>query len=429
MPPLRGLSSVEPSKLQNQTDHWQHFKSGDFGQKWNSSKLIVREGKAAIAPLLALLDDPTADAETHWFTIRALGHFPDPDVIAAIAAQIDGAAAYPHRTADQATELSTFAIETLASMGAAAVEVLSQLLDNPQRRLLAAKALNQVRSSSVIPAMIGVAQDEEAQVRYYAIDALGSFHNAGVTPVLLAALTDPAASVRKAAVMALGRRRDLQSQCQLSQQLQPLLWDFDLTVSCQTALALGRLGADDTLDALQQVLLSAHTPMALRIDTVRSLEWYCDRASDQNYSCQQAFAILTQALSEFSRAHGASDSGGQLSPSQKTQLSVAIVRVLGDLSQGAIATQATQSLIHHLQGQPDAAIVQAIIMALASLNQPQSFDALLPLLHRPADTLTMHTIAALKRLDPDQSLERVTTYLQKLPEPLSTNKTDVLALW
>lgn len=428
MPPSRGLSSVEPSKLQNQTDHWQHFQTGDFGQKWNSSKLIVREGEAAIAPLLALLNDPMADAETHWFTIRALGHFPDPDVIAAIATQIDDTAAYPHRTAEQATELSTFAIETLAAMGVAAIEVLSQLLESPQRRLLAAKALNQVRSSGVIPAMVRMAQDGDAQVRYYAIDALGSFHSTVVTPVLLAALTDPAAAVRKAAVMALGRRRDLQTQCQLSQQLQPLLWDIDLAVSCQTALALGRLGAEDTLDALQQVLLSVHTPMALRIDTVRALEWYCDRAGDRSQPCQQAFVILTQALRAFSSSHGdpAPDpQQQQLSPSQKTQLSVAIVRVLGDLPQSSMATQATQSLIHHLQGQPDVAIVQAIIMALASLNQPPAFDALLPLLHHPTDTIAIHTIAALKRLDPDQSLKRVTTYLQQLPG----QPTDVLALW
>ncbi|MBE9067920.1 HEAT repeat domain-containing protein [Leptolyngbya cf. ectocarpi LEGE 11479] len=419
---------METSKLQNQTDHWQHFQTGDFGQKWNSSKLIVREGRGAIAPLLALLNDPTADAETHWFTIRALGHFPDPDVIAAIAAQIDDTAAYPHRTAEQATELSTFAIETLAAMGAAAIEVLSQLLESPQRRLLAAKALNQVRSSGVIPAMIGVAQDEDAQVRYYAIDALGSFHSAVVTPVLLAALTDPAATVRKAAVMALGRRRDLQTQCQLSQQLQPLLWDVDLAVSCQTALALGRLGTEDTLEALQQVLLSAHTPMALRIDTVRALEWYCDgRSGDQSQSCQRAFTLLTQALSEFSSSHGEHDldQSQRPSPSQKTQLSVAIIRVLGDLHQGAMAPQATHSLIHHLQNQPDVAVVQAIIMALASLNQPQSFDALLPLLHHPADTIAIHTIAALKRLDSEQSLERVTTYLHQLPG----QPTDVLTLW
>ncbi|MEM7062969.1 MAG: HEAT repeat domain-containing protein [Cyanobacteria bacterium P01_B01_bin.77] len=419
---------METSKLQNQTDHWQHFKAGDFSQKWNSSKLIVREGKDAIAPLLALLSDPTADAETHWFTIRALGHFPDPNVIAAIAAQIDDTAAYPHRTAEQTIELSTFAIETLAAMGAVAIEVLSRLLESPQRRLLAAKALNQVRSSGVIPAMVRVAQDEDAQVRYYAIDALGSFHSAVVTPVLLAALTDPSTAVRKAAVMALGRRRDLQAQCQLSQQLQPLLWDIDLAVSCQTALALGRLGAESTLDALQQVLLSAHTPMALRIDTVRALEWYCDeRSSDPNQSCQRAFTLLTQALSEFSSSHEEQepDPPPPPSPSQETQLSVAIVRVLGDLHQGTMATQATQSLIHHLQSQPSMTVVQAIIMALASLNQPQSFDALLPLLHHPADTIAIHTIAALKRLDPEQSLERVTTYLHQLPG----QPTDVLVLW
>ena len=181
MPPSRGLSGVESSNLKDRVDHWRHFKTGDFGQKWNSSKLIVREGKDAIAPLLQILNDPDADAETHWFTIRALGNFPEPEVITAIAAQIGDQPCYPKRTTEQTAELSAFAIETLAAMGSLAIEVLSHLLQNPERRLLAAKALNQVRSSGIIPAMVSVADDQDPMVRYYAVDALGSFHNAAVT--------------------------------------------------------------------------------------------------------------------------------------------------------------------------------------------------------------------------------------------------------
>ncbi|MEM8612244.1 MAG: HEAT repeat domain-containing protein [Cyanobacteria bacterium P01_H01_bin.105] len=422
MPLSRGLSRVESSELQNRMDHWQHFKAGDFGQKWNSSKLIVREGKRAIAPLLELLSDPMVDCETHWFTIRALGHFPEPDVIDAIARQIDCSADYVNRTAEQSTELSSFAIETLAAMGTAAVDILSQLLTYPQRRLLAAKALNQVRSSGVIPAMVSIAEDENAEVRYYAIDALGSFHSDLVTPVLLSALSDPSAAVRKSAVMALGRRQDLQAHYQLSQRLQPLLWDINLSVSCQTALALGRLGDGDTLDALQQVLVSTHTPMALRIDTVRALEWYCDRTSADlsDQTAQRAFGVLTDALKEF----GAVETGdsGALNPQETLQILVAIVRVLGELRQGALAPQATQSLIKHLESQSAASVVQAVVMALASLGQAQAFDALLPLLNHPVDAVPIHTIAALKRLDPEHSFERASAYLDD-------SRTDVLKLW
>jgi len=64
-------------------------------------------------------------------------------------------------------------------------------------------------------------------------------------------------------------------------------------------------------------------------------------------------------------------------------------------------------------------------MALANLGQPQTFDALLPFLNHPADAVPIHTIAALKRLDPDQSLNRVTNYINHLPEP----QIDVLNLW
>ncbi|MEL6131335.1 MAG: HEAT repeat domain-containing protein, partial [Cyanobacteria bacterium J06628_4] len=425
---------VEPSNLQNRVDHWQSFKTGDFSQKWNSSKLIVREGQGAIAPLLNLLSDPTADAETHWFTIRALGNFSAPEVVTALAAQIDDTSIYINRTPEQTVELSEFVIETLAAMGTLAIDVLSQLLQNPQRRLLAAKALNQVRSSGVIPAMVSVAKDDDAMVRYYAIDALGSFHGAAVTPVLLTALSDSSAAVRKAAVMALGRRQDLQERHQLSQQLQPLLWDVDLAVSCQTALALGRLGANDTLEALQQILLSPHTPLNLRIDTVRALEWYCDSSTTgTNTAMGQAFAVLTQALIEFGRdlenssdlENQDSDSAWGLTPQAKSQMMVAIIRVLGDLRHGSMAQDATEILSQQLRHQPPAIVLQAIIMALASLGQPQAFDALLPLLNHPADAVPIHTIAALKRLDPDHSLQRVTAYLAHLPEP----PTDILSLW
>ena len=427
MPPLRGLSEVEPSKdlRQNSLDHWQRFRQGDFGQKWNSSKVIIKEGSRAIAPLLELLNDPTVDAETHWFTIRALGHFPeDPDVVAALAAQISDSSHYVNRTPEQATELSTFAIETLAAMGIWAIDVLSQLLQNPQRRLLAAKALNQVRSSGVIPALINVAEDDDAMVRYYAIDALGSFHSAAVTPVLLAALDDVSAAVRKAAVMALGRRQDLQAHHQLAQKIRPLLWDFDVAVSGQAALALGRLGAEESIADLQQVLLSDHTPMALRVDTVRALEWCCDRIDANQPSAHRAFTVLTHGLDYFSAT--TEQAAQTLTAPEKIKVQIAIVRVLGEQQHHLISPKATASLTAHLQSQTPVAVLQAIIMALAGLNQPQIFDILLPLLNHPADVIPLHTIAALKRLDPDNSWQRASDYLEHLPEQPTT---DVLNLW
>ena len=424
MPPSKELGQVKQSGLQSGwMDPWQHFRTGDFKQRWDSSKLIVRQGKGAIAPLLALLGDPTADAETHWFTIRALGHFPEPEVIAALAAQIGEPSAYAHRTTAQSAELSAFSIETLAAMGGATIDVLSQLLQVPQQRLLAAKALNQVRSSGVIPAMISVATDGDERVRYYAIDALGSFHSATVTPVLLAALRDPASAVRKAAVMALGRRRDLQASHQLSQRLQPLLWDLDLAVSAQAALALGRLGADDTIAALEQVLLSEDTPQALRMDTVRALAWWCDRPGGLSAKrTDRAFTLLAQALAQFSPSpdtsalrHGAADPA----------VLVAVVRLLGDMQGEATAPRATQILIEQLQRQSSIAVTKAVIMALANLGQPQGVAALLPLLSYPADAVPVHVIAALKRLDPDHSLTRVTAYLSRV----SPCQSDILELW
>lgn len=432
MTPSRGLRRKESSELQDSTDHWIRFKTGDFGEKWNSSKLIVKEGKSAIAPLIALLRDPTADAETHWFTIRALGSFPDPQVITAIASQIGPACHYEQRTAEQATELNNFAIETLAAMGALAIDVLTQLLQSPQQRLLAAKALNQIRSVGVIPAMVSISKDENATVRYYAVDALGSFHNPVVTPVLIDALSDPAPTVRKAAVMALGRRPDLQTSCQLSQQIQPLLWDIDMTVCCQAALALGRLGTEDTIATLHQVLMSINTPLVLRLDIVRALAWCCDNANRSVYpefsrqAPQQAYDTLKQALQDFAANHftASKENVTSLSSEEIEQILVAIVRVFGNLR--PIANVVTQSLIAFLKTQPPSvAVTQATIMALADLTQPQAFEALLPLLNHRAEAIPIHTIAALKRLDPEHSLERVTRYLNKF----SDSGVGILELW
>lgn len=432
MTPSRGLRRKESSELQGSTDHWIRFKTGDFGEKWNSSKLIVKEGKRAIAPLIALLRDPTADAETHWFTIRALGSFPDPQVITAIASQIGPTCQHEQRTAEQATELNNFAIETLAAMGTIAIDVLTQLLQSPQQRLLAAKALNQIRSTGVIPAMVSIAQDEDATVRYYAIDALGSFHNPVVTRVLIDALSDPAPTVRKAAVMALGRRPDLQTSCQLSQQIQPLLWDIDVTVCCQAALALGRLGAEDTIATLHQVLMSINTPLVLRLDIVRALAWYCDDTNRSGYpessrqAPQLAYGTLKQALQDFAAAHSIASKQNttSLSFEEIEQILVAIVRVLGNLR--PVADIVTQNLITFLKTQPaSVAVTQSTIMALADLTQPQAFEALLPLLNHRAEAIPIHTIAALKRLDPEHSFERVTQYLDKF----SDGGADILELW
>ncbi|MEM1242711.1 MAG: HEAT repeat domain-containing protein, partial [Cyanobacteria bacterium P01_H01_bin.26] len=277
-------------------------------------------------------------------------------------------------------------------------------------------------SSGVIPAMISIATDGDERVRYYAIDALGSFHSDAVTPVLLAALSDPARAVRKAAVMALGRRRDLPASHQLSQRLQPLLWDIDLAVSTQTALALGRLGADDTITALEQVLLSEHTPVVLRIDTVRALAWWCDRPDSLSANrVDQAFTLLAQALGKFGHSPDTPEAVGAMDPA----VLVAIVRVLGNMRCEAMAPKASQILIEQLQRPSPLAVTQAVIMALANLGQPQTFDVLLPLLTYPADAVAIHVIAALKRLDPEHSLGRVTTYLSSV----SPCQSDILKLW
>lgn len=384
--------------------HWQGFKTGDFKQKWDSSKQIIARGRSEVSALLALLEDPATDGETRWFTIRALGHFPDPTVIAALVTHMDSIAGQAELSEDQAAELSSFTIETLAAMGPLAVEVLSRFLTSPRQRRSAAKALNQIRSSQIIPAMATVVDDDDALVRYYAIDALGSFHNSAVTPLLIAALRDRASRVRKAAVMALGRRRDLQTEQQLSQKIEPLLWDISVDVSCQAALALGRLGDSRSLPKLEQVLLAATTPLALRIDAVRALGWYQDRSSSDRQLLDLLARLLRTAIANQSE---------ELPPADATAVAVAIVQAVANYRR--CRDLATDILLEHLTLDTSPNILQPLIMALASLGAPQTFEALLPLLYHSSELIAIHTIAALKQLDRDGSYGRVQAYVSTQP--------------
>ena len=182
-------------------------------------------------------------------------------------------------------------------------------------------------------------------------------------------------------------------------------------MSCQAALALGRLRAETALACLERVLMSDHTPLLLRMDTVRALTWYCDRTP-----AHTAFHVLHQALMTF---------GSVREPSPETRkIVLALIHALGELHHSPLVTQAAQCLTDYLKTpQLSTELLQASIMALADLGQPHTFDALVPLLIHPIDLIPGHTIAALKRLDPINGRRRVIEALA--PEDQAT----ILDLW
>jgi HEAT repeat protein len=187
-------------------------------------------------------------------------------------------------------------------------------------------------------------------------------------------LNDHVAAVRKEAVIGLGLRSDLREELDLLNRLKPLLYDFNLEICQQAAIALGRLGTDDAAEALFDVLQSPATPLTLTYDLIRALGWV---------GTTKSVDYLQQALI------GAA-----------VESTLEIVRVLGRLEEPVLKTKAAQILIDFLNSEHPAAreatVKQAIAQAWGQLGEISAIDALVGLLADPADSVRLHAIAALK---------------------------------
>src|SRR4028118_979837 len=210
--------------------------AGDFQERWEVAKVIPKLGEIAIAPLIEILEDDEADLEMRWFTARILGEFNAPTAITALVDLL--------KTAED-EDLAEMAATALSNLGNSAIDALSDLLSDPESRLLATRSLAQIRRPEIIAPLLSVLRDSEVVVRSTAIEALSSFHDSRIPPVLLEALNDPAAVVRKEAAIGLGLRSDLREELDLLNRLKPLLYDFNPDVCQQAAIALGRLGTDE----------------------------------------------------------------------------------------------------------------------------------------------------------------------------------------
>lgn len=349
---------------------------GDFQDRWEVAKIFPSLGKQAIGPLINILQDEEADEELRWFAARILGEFNDPSVISALVDLLKNS---------ESEELSAMATTALANQGKSAITALIDLLTQEEWRLLAVRGLAYIRTKETITPLLSVVNDPKVLVRAMAIEALGSFHDPLVLPVLLTALKDVAASVRKEAVIALGVRSDLKYQLNLVKVLKPLLWDFNIDVCQQTAIALGRLGTDEAAEALFSLWESAVTPLPLQLQAIRALGWV------EN---PQAIAYLKQIfLQDVSHSHQ------QL----KSQLLVwqEVITVLGQVQAANLIPLATQVLIELLNSSHPAIkfaeIRQKLATSLGLLADPQAVDCLQFLLSDSDEVVRLHAIAALKR--------------------------------
>ena len=338
---------------------------GDFQERWEVAKMFPKLGAIAIAPLIEILEDEDAELELRWFTGRILGEFNHPIVITTLVDLL---------TTSEDEDLAVMAAAVLSSFGETAVEALTGLLADPESRLLATRSLSQIRRPEIIAPLLGVVRDPQVAIRATAIEALTSFHDPRIPPVLLNALNDHVAAVRKEAVIGLGLRSDLREELDLLNRLKPLLYDFNLEICQQAAIALGRLGTDDAAEALFGVLQSPATPVTLTYDLIRALGWV---------GTIKSLDYLQQALI------GAA-----------VESTLEIVRVLGRLEDPVLKTKAAQILIDFLNSEHptagEATVKQAIAQAWGQLGEISAIDALVGLLADPADSVRLHAIAALK---------------------------------
>ena len=340
---------------------------GDFQERWEVAKLLPAFGKEAIAPLTEILEDEDDDLDRKWFAGRILGELDCPEAIAALVNLL--------RTSND-EDLAAIAASALANLGQPAIGALTELLERPESRFPATRALAQIRSCDTIEPLLLVVRDPDRQVRATAIEALGSFGDPRLLSVLIAALKDPAALVRKEAAIALGSRSPSTPEVNRLTHLQPLLDDVDLEVCQQAAIAISKLRTNEAANALFNVLSSPHTPIPLQVSLIQSLGWMATPSSLQYL--QQSLPVVSEASV------------------------LEIVRVLGRIELATLHSLASDILLDWFKSNPlqleNSAIKQAFAHACGQLGISEASEVLLQLKEDANSGVKWHAIAALKRL-------------------------------
>lgn len=343
---------------------------GDFQARWEVAKIFPTLGNAAIAPLMDILQDEAAEIELRWFAGQILGEFDRPEVVQGLIDLVNS---------DSDEELCLVAAEALASIGPNAIQGLETLLKNDLSRLFAVRALAKIHRPEIIAPLLTVVDDSDALIRKAAIAALSNFDDARIPPILVTALSDLIATVRLEAVIGLGLFSMRSSANLLPENLVDLLrdrlWDFNLEVCQQAAIALMRLGNESAANALFTAIKSPHTPIPLAVTVVHRLGWM---------SHPTALDYLAEALT--------------LPLSSEVWYSIIIS--LGRVESPALQPKAAHILVNFLKSETSAIaspkIKQAIAVALGQLGQAIAIEPLQKLLTDDNETVRLHAIAALK---------------------------------
>lgn len=353
------------------------LEAGDFQAQWEVAKVFPSFGRAAIAPLITLLQDDTAELEARWYAARILGELHDTVAIQALVEQLQA-------TEDE--DLKDVVAEALANLGPVAITALTELLAAEPTRSLALKALAQIHQPATVTPLLLVIDDPDPAIRSLALEALSSFDDPRLPEVFVRAVKDPAAQVRRAAIAGLGRHRDWLASGQRVTALVNCLWDLNLGVCQQAALALGKIGTEEAVPFLKRALAAQNTPLALQLDVILALSWI---------GSESALSSLQGCLPP----HGA--------PVAIPVVQEVVTR-LGRWSEPTLYPRIVQSLEAVLQSGADSLLRRTIATALGELKHPNGLDPLIQLLADPDATVRLHAIVALQQLDPVAAYTRLT---------------------
>ncbi len=369
---------------------------GDFQQRWEITKVLTQLGNIAIPPLINILEDEDAEEELRWYAARTLGEFQHPEAIAPLLELLKS---------DDDEELKAIAATALGKMGTVAIAALTELLLNEDTRLLAVRSLSCIPQTETITPLLSVVQDSQATIRTAAIEALSSFHDERIPPILLNALDDIAATVRRVAVVGLGFRPDLREALDLVTRLQPRLYDFNLDVCCAAAVSLSRMGSDDAVKHLFDLLISPQTPIKLQLETIRALSWV-ETASSLEY-LQTA---VNQSTSETVWQEIVTVLGRVQKPQLTTPAAEILLQMLRCLSCGTLTQHPATEIAN---------IKSAIALSLGQLGKTQAIEPLILLLADSNASVRLHAIAALKNLDGEaahQQLQQLANNTELTPD-------------
>ena len=335
----------------------------DFQTRWELAKWWPKLGDSCLPFLLADLAKQEISPGRLWFVVKMLAAWPRTEVVMALAHLLQ-------QTPEE--DIQAIAVQTLSHMGTQAIAVLTELLTSELTRGVAIQTLAQIPHPAVIEPLLTVSRDDPAPVRAIAVAALGQFQEERVAEALSLALQDVQATVRQEAIMGLSLQTTLTLEERL-QRLTPSLYDVNLPVCQQTAIALGRLSLPATAETLFQVLQSPLTPLPLQISVIQALGWL---------NLPSALRQLEKALTL------------PLSPEGLLE----IVRVLGRSEHPS----AVQILLQWGESNPpalqDSRLRQTLAYSLGQWQNPIAKSFLQNLAQDADKTVQLNAIAALKKI-------------------------------